>query len=443
LRGSSHQIRRKDSAMTRDGRITFSLDTLLLLVLGSANLWFNPVSSALVVTLMALYVLLGWLAPRMPDEISEPQTRDRFAYSTRLLIVVMVVMVAGALPTLEEIVLRHREGGTSHANDGVIQTEAAVDYILNGQNPYTEDYWKTPMADWQRGEQPWTDAPIYHNPYLPFLFIVSIPFYALSQATLGWYDERFLFLIMYIAILLLLPVLVDKQRDKLVLLSAFGLNLLWAFFLSSGRNDVVILLGLLLTTVLLMQNRVSASALILGLTMAVKQTAWFFFPFYFVFLLDGQVDWKSARRVILQISPLFVAFAVVIVPFLFWDLGSFLDDTVLFAMSATQHSFPIKGWGFSTLLLAAGVIPSAESAFPFGIFVALFGIPALIFLLRWQWRENTLQRMWVSFAAFSFVIEYFSRYFNDNYVIFILQALVIAAFLRPLHSHIDVQQQPA
>ncbi len=428
--------------MTGDGRFTLPLDTLLLLVLATANLWFNQVSGAFIVTLIALYVLLGWLAPAMPDEMSKPRRRDRAAFSIRLFIVLMVVMVAGALPTLEEIALRQRQGGTAHANDGVIQTEAAVQYILNGQNPYTEDYWNTPMADWQRGEQPWTDAPIYHNPYLPFLFIGSIPFYQLSQATLGWYDQRFLYLAMYIGILLLLPILVHKQRDKLALLSAFGLNLLWAYFLSAGRNDVVILFGLLVTTVLLMHDHVSASALALGLTMAVKQTAWFFLPFYLAFLLAGQVDRKSVRRVVFQISPLFVVLAVTIVPFLFWDWRSFVDDTVLFAMSATQHNFPIKGWGFSTLLLAAGVISSPESAFPFGIFEVLFGIPALILLLRWQWRENTLQRLWVGFAVFSFVIEYFSRYFNDNYVIFILQAFILAVFLKPIHRQAEIQPQP-
>ncbi len=429
--------------MTRDDRLTLSLDTLLLLVLGAANLWFNPVSSAFIVTLMAFYVLLGWLAPGMPDEMSQPRALDRFAFSFRLFIVLMVVMVAGALPTVEEIMLRHREGGATHANDGVFQTEAAVQYVLNGQNPYTENYWHTPMADYKRGEPPWTDSPIYHNAYLPFLFIVSIPFYGLSQATLGWYDQRFLYLIMYMVVLFLLPILVHKQRDKLAVLSAFGLNLLWGFFLASGRNDVVILLGLLLTTVLLVQNHVSTSALVLGLTMAVKHTAWFFLPFYLVFLLAGQVNWESIRRVLVRVSPLFIAMAVIIVPFALWDIRAFVDDTVLYLMAATEHSFPIKGWGFGTLLLAAGVIPSAESAFPFGIFEALFGIPVLVLLLRWQWRENTLQRMWVGFAAFSFVVEYFSRFFNDNYVIFVLQALVIAAFLKPIHWHTDAQPQPA
>jgi dolichyl-phosphate-mannose--protein O-mannosyl transferase len=93
----------------------------------------------------------------------------------------------------------------------------------------------------------------------------------------------------------------------------------------------------------------------------------------------------------------------------------------------------------STLLLAVGIIPSPEANFPFGILEALFGIPALVLLVRWQRRTNTLRQVWIGFAVWSFVIEYLSRFFNDNYVVFIVQALVIAAFLAPtkMDAHHD------
>jgi hypothetical protein len=40
-----------------------SPDTLLLLALGSAHLWFNQSSSAILVILMAIYVLLDLVDP--------------------------------------------------------------------------------------------------------------------------------------------------------------------------------------------------------------------------------------------------------------------------------------------------------------------------------------------------------------------------------------------
>jgi hypothetical protein len=408
-----------------------SLDTVLLLVLGTAHLWFNPISSALTITLMAVYVLLAWLVPKMPDEMPVPRVWERVSFSFRLFVVLFVVMLATVLPTLWNIAQRRAEGGGTRTHDGLFQTEAAIEYILNGKNPYVETYWHTPMANWQRGEPPWTDSPIYHNAYLPFLFIGSLPFYWMSHAALGWYDQRVVYLLTYIGVLALLPLVVARQRDKLAMLLAFGLNLLAAFYLSEGRNDIVVAFGLMLATVLLVRRHVSASALVLGLTLAVKHQAWFFIPFYFVYLLPHPLSWQSVRAALRQILPMVVAATVIIAPFFFWDAHAFVDDTVLYLMSATEHSFPIKGWGFSTLLLATGAIPSAEARFPFGVLEAGFGIPTLILLLRWQWRENTLQRVWVGFAVLSFVVEYFSRFFNDNYVVFVLQALVIAVFIMP------------
>ncbi len=417
--------------MNQDASWALSLDTVLLLVLGVAHLWFNPISSALTITLIAIYVLLNWLVPKMPDEMLAPSVRARVCFSFRLFIILFVVMLAAVLPTLWNIAQRRAEGGGTHAHDGLFQTEAAIEYILNGKNPYVETYWHTPMANWQRGEPPWTDSPIYHNAYLPFLFVGSIPFYWLSHATLGWYDQRFVYLLAYIGILLLLPQVVEKQRDKLVLLLAFGLNLLGTYYLAEGRNDVVVLCGLLCATVLLVQRHVGTSMLVLGLTLVVKHQAWFFVPFYVTYLLPRPLNWQSARTVLRQMLPMFIAVVVVLAPFVIWDLRAFVDDTVLYLMGATEHSFPIKGWGFSTLLLATGLMPSVEARFPFGILEALFGIPVLVLLLRWQWRVNTLRQVWIGFAVFSFVVQYFSRFFNDNYVIFVLQALVIGALMSP------------
>ena len=406
-----------------------SWDMLLLIVLFVAHLWFNPVSNALVVTLVAVYIALGFLFPAMPDEMDAPRLRDRLVFSTRLFIVMFVLFIAAVLPTGWNILQRHVEGPATHAHDGLIQTEAAIQFLLNGKNPYTENYVNTPMANFKGGEPPFTSAPLYHNAYLPFLFLSSIPFYQASQAILGWYDERFFYVLLYIGLLLLLPQLVQKQRDKLILLMAFGLNVLFTYFLADGRNDVVVMFGLVLTTVLLVHRQVAWSAVVLGLMVATKHSAWFFLPFYFVYLLPDPVNLKTIRTTLLKISPLFIVAAIVLVPFLIWDAASFIDDTVSYIVGTSATSFPIKGWGLSTLLLTAGIIPSPESAFPFGILEAGVGLPLLVFLLARQRRENTLQQMWFGFALFSFGVQYVSRFFNDNYLVFILQSLVIASFL--------------
>lgn len=418
--------------MTRDSSLPLQLDTLLLLVLITAHMWFNPVSNALIVVAVAVYVLLDLAFPEKGPAMVKPTRQQRVLFMTRLLIVYFVVATAAVLPTGLNIIQRRLDGPATHAHDGLIQTEIAIGYLLESKNPYTEDYDNTPMADFPGREPPLTEAPLYHNAYLPFLFLSAIPVYQLSQATLGWYDQRFVYLLAYFGVLLLLPQLAARPRDKLAVTVAFGLNFLFTLYLADGRNDVMILLGLMLATVLLARRKVAASGVVLGLTMATKHQAWFFLPFYLLYLLPGRPARADIKRLMGQTWPMAVAVIAVILPFLIWDAVAFIDDTVLYVSGSGTGSFPMKGWGFSTLLLAAGLIPTPESAFPFIIFELLFGLPVLLLALWRQWRNNTIQNVWLGFAVFSFTFQFFSRFFNDNYFVFVLQLLVIAAFIEPI-----------
>lgn len=405
--------------------IPLSLDTLLLLLLSLPHLWFNPVSNALLVVLLAVYVALD-LAFAQVDETSGLARRLHLA---RLAIVLLAVMMATLLPSGLNMMQRLQEGPATHAHDGLIQTEEAIKFLLAGRNPYTEDYVNTPMADFPGQEPPLTDAPLYHNAYLPFLFLLSLPFYVLSQAAWGWYDQRFVYLLAFFLVLLLLPQLTSGRRRQLALLAAVGLNYLFAFYLADGRNDVVVLAGLALTTVLLARGRVTAAAAVLGGTLMVKHSAWFFLPFYALYLLPAGISKRSLGHLLKQTWPLGVVVAGILLPFLIWDGPALVEDTVLYISGSGPDSFPIKGWGFSTLLLAFGAIPTPESAFPFSLLEALAGIPVLLWLLRRQARANNLAAVWFGFAVFSFVVQYFSRFFSDNYFVFIVQALIIALFM--------------
>lgn len=413
--------------------VRIPLDVLLLVVLITAHLWFNQVSSAIVVTLLGVYLLLNWVVPSMADEKATPQAWDRWLFLIRLSIIFFILMVA-ALPLLGmNIIQRHIQGPATNVNDGLIQVEESVKFLLQGKNPYTENYLNTPLAEWKGGEPPWTPTlgPLYHNAYLPFLFLVSIPFFLLSHVWLGWYDQRLLYGMMYLMTLIVLPSLVKRQRDKLGLLAAMGLNFQFTYFLADGRNDIVVLLGLVLSTLFIAKRQVSVSALVLGLTVMTKHTAWFFVPFYFFYLLPEKINFQTIRKILRDTWLLFAVVAAILFPFLVWDAHSFFDDTIGYLIGTSPYSYPIRGWGFSTLLLAVGLLSSPYSSVPFGILGGLFGAGALVFLLARQRCENTLSRVWLNFAVLSFVVEYFSRFFNDNYVIFVLQAFVIALFIEP------------
>lgn len=407
------------------------LDTLLLLVMVTVHMWFNPISNALIVVCVAIYVALDVIFAE--GETAGATAGQRYLFLLRLVIVFFIVLMAALLPTGLNIMQRQAEGPATHAHDGLIQTEIAIEYLLNGRNPYTEDYVDTPMADFPGREPPLTDAPLYHNAYLPFLFIGSMPFYQLSHALLGWYDQRFVYLLAYFGVLLLLPLLVKQPRDKLAVMIAFGLNFLFTFYLADGRNDIFILFFLVLATVLVTRGWVGASAVILGLALATKHQAWFVLPFYFLYLLPPRPDRAALKRIARQTWPMFAIAALFLLPFVLWDAAAFFGDTVRYVSGSGSGSFPIKGWGFSNLLLALGVIPTAESSFPFVLFELTFGLPVLFLMLRRQWRENNIQNVWLGYAFFSFVFQFFSRFFNDNYVVFVLQLLVITYFLQPVY----------
>lgn len=417
--------------MIKHNHFPFGLDTLLLLVLVTGHMWFNPVSNTFIVIGVAVYVLLDLLFPEHPETSGQPDRGRRILYVFRLAIVFYILMTAILLFTGFNILQRRAEGPATHAHDGLIQTEIAIQYLLDGLNPYTEDYIDTPMADFPGNEPPLTDAPLYHNAYLPFLFIGSIPFYLLSQATLGWYDQRFVYLLAYSVILLVLPGLVGKPRDKLALLIAFGLNFLFVYYLADGRNDVMIMLWLVLALLFLHRQHVGASALVIGLAIATKHQAILFLPFYLVYLLPKRPRFSDLLQLLKKTWPMFAVVTIIILPFLVWDSASFLDDTVFYLTGAGENSFPMKGWGFSTLLLAFNLVTDPEAAFPFWLFELLFGLPTLLWLLWRQWRENHLQNLLIGFAIFSFVFQFFSRFFSDNYFVFTLQLLVIAYFAEP------------
>jgi hypothetical protein len=416
----------------------FGIDTLLLLVLVTGHMWFNPINNVFMVLGVAAYVLLDLVFPEKEETAVSPTRRQRILFMVRLSIVFYVLLTAVLLFTGFNILQRRADGPVTHVHDGLIQTEIAIEYLLAGKNPYVEDYVDTPMADFA-GTPDFTGwetlnnvAPLYHNAYLPFLFVGSIPFYLVSQTLLGWYDQRFVYLLAYLIIILLLPALVEHSRDKLALLIAVGLNFLFVYFLAEGRNDILILLWLVLATILVSRGRVEASAAVIGLALATKHQAWFFLPFYFLYLLPHPYEWKTLKRIILRTWPMAVVAAILLLPFLLWDASAFIQDTLLYISGSGPDSFPINGWGISALFLWLGIIPHPEAAFPFGLFELVFGLPVLFLMLRRQWQENTITNIWLGYAVFSFTFQFFSRFFHDSYFVFILQLLVIAYFIKPV-----------
>lgn len=112
-------------------------------------------------------------------------------------------------------------------------------------------------------------------------------------------------------------------------------------------------------------------------------------------------------------------------PFSLWDPITFVVDVFRYPVGLTEHGYPIRSLGFGGLALALGWIPSNVSPFPFEWLQVLFGLPALLLLLCFQWTRNTLGRMWLGYRLFMLVIGVFSHVFNDNHLGFVLNLIAI------------------
>lgn len=322
-----------------------------------------------------------------------------------------------------------------YIHDGAMQTEEAIKFILKGKNPYTENYFGTPLEN--RGGFPELNnlnPALYHLVYLPFNIIFSIPFFLAGNFLLHWFDER----LVYISIFLLFIALILKWPNKslerkLAFLTFFTANPLFFIFFADGRNDIFVFFWIALTIYFLGLKKNNYSSLSLALAATSKHSSWLLLPFYFAYLYYQEkkelVFWEKIKNVAKKTYIFFVSAALIIVPFLIWDFNSFVDDTVKYPNGTAYMSYPISGFGFSQMLLQSKLINSSVDYWPFWIIQMIFSLPLLYILLKMQKNINSLSQIIFNFSLLLMTFWLFSRFFNDNYIGFLIMLFLFALFL--------------
>ncbi len=388
---------------------------------------------ALLLIALALGCLLVYF---LVDEFVRGETRR---HRLKVALIVLIVVLTVFLPSLKLVALRHQVGPASYSHDGgVIQTEATIDYLLAGKNPYIEDYVNTPMAEWGINE---FRTALYHYPYLPWTFLFSAPFRLLSDALFGWYDQRFVYLLLFALTLALLPRLARTRERGLLLLMVIGLNPIMGSDLIYGQNDSFTLAWIVLSLWLWEKGRDAmsargwqmASAAVFGLACASKPTAWFLAPFYLLWIVGSEPrsfgEWL--RRAVRLGWPALAAALVVVLPYFLWNPGAMVDDVWKWSNGARPTGYQIWGWGASNLVLALGWVESRFAQWPFWAPELLIGAPLMAALLARQWRENWLGRALWSYALFLFAFFFVSRFLNENYLGYILAFAALGALVAP------------
>ncbi|MBI5304323.1 MAG: DUF2029 domain-containing protein [Chloroflexi bacterium] len=357
----------------------------------------------------------------------------RYEEMTKFFVLTLVIglFIVGA--TVGAILLRRASAPHQFVHDGLIQTEQATQFLLSGRNPYLEDYTQTPMAQWHfEIEGVAINPALYHNPYLPFFFLFTAPFFLLSNALLGWFDGRIIFLPMFVAVMGMLAQWVTNRPKKYALLFFVALNPFFTPYLIEGRNDVFVLFWLVLGVHLLRRKYEWLSSVAIGLACASKLTAWFLIPFYTIYLLRPEATifktWLGLHTIrrACRLLPLALVVALIIVPFFVWDPATFIDDVWNYQNGTSQFApYPIHGYGFNILIKQVGLIPLGAVRSPSEVLQWIIGLPLLGLLMWRQHTHDTLSQMWLGYAFLIAVIAFFSHSLNDSHIGFILTLFVI------------------
>lgn len=370
-----------------------------------------------------------------------------------------IIATAVVLPTVKLILLREGSGPASYTHDGgVIQTEATIQYLLAGKNPYTEDYVDTPMAEWGFSEY---RTALYHYPYLPWTFIFSAPFYLLGQAV-GFYDQRIVYLLLFAAMLPAAAKLAEGAAFRLALVAVLALNPIMALDVIFGQNDVFVLAWIVFALAAwrtALQRRsvgqdggrwLALSALCFGLACASKPTAWFFAPFYGLLLVQDNAYlrqagwrglWPALPTILKRAAPALGAFLLLLLPYVLWDAASLYDDVWRWSSGQGPTGYQIWGWGASNFVLGLGLVSNRFAPWPFWMVQTLAATPVLLWFMTRQIRRNTLTLACWHYGLFLFVFFYASRFLNENYLGYILAFLAIGALAFDAHSS-DAEGSP-
>ncbi|HYK99515.1 MAG TPA: glycosyltransferase 87 family protein [Candidatus Acidoferrales bacterium] len=351
----------------------------------------------------------------------------RFTVRQRAVHLAAIVAAFTVAPTIASLILRETGRPYTYIHDGALMIEWAARTLIAGQNPYVADYLDTPLFYWPMVNNP----ALYHLTYFPFLFLITLPFVWLFDHVGLFWDERYLYLPAYIATLAVVPLLVRRAEHRLALVALIALNPQLFPFVVEGRNDFFVLFFLFAGLVLLQRDRRTLGSLGIAAAAAAKLHALFLLPFVVVWLVATRKPKTigDAARALRPLIPAAIFLAVTFIPFLVNDWNAFYDDVVRYNAGGAAWTYPISGMGFSALLLALGVIDYRQADFPFAPIEILVATPVALWWLRRLWRDPTLPTMLTGYALTLLAFLFFGRYFQGNYLGYILAVATPVPFL--------------
>ncbi len=337
---------------------------------------------------------------------------------------ILFLAVGGAF--ISAVMVRHKVAPLFQIHDIILQLEAAIRFFLDGINPWAATYHNTFMAQWHYSDTAINPA-LYHFVMMPFYLLFSLPFYFVSNHTIGYFDGRIPLFFLYLSLCISAFYFIKDKEQKLIATTLLALNPAMFAYTLEGRSDVFMFAFFFVAMIMLSRKNFLLAGLLLALAFTVKQSIWPFIPLYIAYVYFVSA---SLRSTITRLSPFFVLFAILVAPFFLWNPSAFLNSTVFYLSGNTQHSYPISGYGLGMVLYQLGFIKDLNGTYPFIIWQVLFVAPLLVVLLRFLKKHPQVKTLIFTYGILVFVYWYTSRYFNNSHVGY-LTMVFLTAYLWP------------
>jgi hypothetical protein len=157
------------------------------------------------------------------------------------------------LPTVSDVAARRQLGlqndgrYVSFPHDGgVLQTEAATRFLMQGRNPYSTHYRDTEMTlSHHSARRLWEPLGFEENPaltyfpYPPGTLLASLPFHVVGAVLFGWFDQRLVYLAALVPLGLAGYFLPSRAAFRLPFLTLLVSNPIHARYFVQGFNDIL------------------------------------------------------------------------------------------------------------------------------------------------------------------------------------------------------------
>ena len=395
---------------------------LFILVLNIFRTYYLINQWLMVVIAVPLMLFMFFSLPNF----SKTQNIEKF----KIFLVGFIALLLFGFMLGNQINYRINHHDTAIIHDGIVQTEEATRFILEGRNPYQETYEKV-----LKGER------FYHNGkpdpvlsayvYSPLMFIINIPFQMITANLFNFSDMR-VTLMFVLLIAAFVASLVTSH--KALFLSLFLFNPLVIHGIVLGANDTLALFFLISSFTLLYFARVSLATVFITLSAGTKLTVVPILIVYFLYLFLRFQRKNQLKKMTKQIAIFSGVALLIYLPFAIWDFGSLISDLILFPIRGGEGGYPIVGFiGIPHLLATLGLI-SRWTDFP----LYLFQLPIILvgLVVVYQLLKKSLEPQTFCFVGVLFFILVFTttRVFQPNYLDFISAILIFAGFIKGKNS---------